>query len=113
MNNLKKLISIVLILIMLLLPFSNLLNAKAEAVSITTDDTKLLASDNNFEYVTNTTNILLNNVSEYNEDATKMDTFSAYKILDVYYNKTTNEMTYDFTTDFNTFKKSLDSNDEI
>ena len=110
---LKKMTSVALILTMLLLPFSNLLDVKAEAVTITTDDTKLLTSDNKFKYVTNTTNILLNNVSEYNEDETKMDTFSAYKILDVYYNKTTNEMTYDFTADFNTFKKSLDSNDEI
>ena len=110
---LKKMTSVALILTMFLLPFSNLLDVKAEAVTITTDDTKLLTSDNKFKYVTNTTNILLNNVSEYNEDETKMDTFSAYKILDVYYNKTTNEMTYDFTADFNTFKKSLDSNDEI
>ena len=110
---LKRITSVALILTMLLLPFSNLLNVKANAVTITTDDTKPLASDNNFKYVTNKTNILLNNVGEYNEDATKMDTFSAYKILDVYYNETTNEMNYDFTNDFNTFKKSLDSNDEI
>ena len=110
---LKKLTSVALILTMLLLPFSNLLDVWAVGTPISTSDTKLLESDNNFKYVTNTTNILLNNVSEYNEDETKMDMFSAYKILDVYYNETTNEMTYDFTSDFNTFKKSLDSNDEI
>ena len=111
---LKKLTSVALILTMLLLPFSNLLDVKAEGTIISASDTKLLERDKNFKYVTNTTNILLNNVGEYNEeDATKMDTFSAYKILDVYYNETTNEMTYDFTSDFNTFKKSLDSNDEI
>ena len=111
---LKKMTSVALILTMLLLPFSNLLDVKAEGTIISASDTKLLERDKNFKYVTNTTNILLNNVGEYNEeDATKMDTFSAYKILDVYYNETTNEMTYDFTSDFNTFKKSLDSNDEI
>ena len=111
---LKKMTSVALILTMLLLPFSNLLDVKAEGTIISASDTKLLERDRNFKYVTNTTNILLNNVGEYNEeDATKMDTFSAYKILDVYYNETTNEMTYDFTSDFNTFKKSLDSNDEI
>ena len=111
---LKKVTSVALILTMLLLPFSNLLDVKAEGTIISASDTKLLERDKNFKYVTNTTNILLNNVGEYNEeDATKMDTFSAYKILDVYYNETTNEMTYDFTTDFSTFKKSLDSNDEI
>ena len=110
---LKKLTSVALVLIMLILPFSNLLDVWAVGTPISTSDTKLLESDNNFKYVTNTTNILLNNVSEYNEDATKMDMFSAYKILDVYYNETTNEMTYDFTSDFNTFKKSLDTTDEI
>ena len=64
-NNLKKLTSIVLILIMLLLPFSNLLNVKAAEVTIATDDTKTLASDKNFEYVTNTTNLYLNGVDDY------------------------------------------------
>ena len=113
MKKLNKVITITLLLILLLLPFSSLLNVWAEGVTITTDDTKMLTSDSNFKYVTNTTNILLNNVGEYNEDVTKMDTFSAYKILDVYYNKSTNEMNYDFTSDFNTFKKSLDTTDEI
>ena len=113
MKKLNKVITIMLLLILLLLPFSSLLNVWAEGVTITTDDTKMLTSDSNFKYVTNTTNILLNNVGEYNEDVTKMDTFSAYKILDVYYNNSTNEMNYDFTSDFNTFKKSLDSSDEI
>ena len=39
---LKKMTSVALILTMLLLPFSNLLDVKAEAVTITTDDTKLI-----------------------------------------------------------------------
>ena len=82
---LKKLMSVALVLTMLILPFSNLLDVWAVGTPISTSDTKLLESDNNFKYVTNTTNILLNNVSEYNEDETKMDMFSAYKILDVYY----------------------------
>lgn len=31
------------------------------------------------------------------------DTFNAYKIIDVFYNKTTNVVTYEFTSDFKTF----------
>ena len=91
---------------MLLLPFSNLLNVKAEAVTITTDDTKLLTSDNNFKYVTNTTNLYLNDVAA-------QDTFSAYKVLDVYYNKSSNEITYAFTESFQGFIEQLDSSDEF
>ncbi len=112
-SKLKKVTGIILILVMLLLPFTSLLNVKAADVTIAVDDTKLLESDKNFKRATNKTNIILNDVGEYNEDATQMDTFSAYKILDVYYNETTNEIVYDFTTDFSNFKKSLDSNDEI
>ena len=102
----KKVTSVALILTMLLLPFSNLLNVKAEAVTITTDDTKPLASDNNFKYVTNKAKLTISGNNE-------TDTFIAYKILDVYYNETTNEMTYDFTTDFKTFIDQLPSDDSF
>ena len=103
---LKKLMSIVLILTMLLLPFSNLLNVKAEAVTITMDDTKMLESDNNFKYVTNKAKLTILGDN-------KTDTFIAYKILDVYYNETTNEMAYDFTTDFKTFITVLPEGDDF
>ena len=103
---LKKLTSVALILTIFLLPFSNLLNVKAEVVTITTDDTKPLASDNNFKYVTNKAKLTISGDNE-------TDTFIAYKILDVYYNETTNEMTYDFTTDFKTFIDQLPSDDSF
>ena len=96
---------------MILLPCSNLLSVKAEAVTITTDDTKTLASDSNFKYVTNTSNLYLNNTDEYNEDESKNDIFYAYKVLDTYYDKNSNQITYDFTKSFKSFLNQLDETD--
>lgn len=41
------------------------------------------------------------------------DTFVAYKILDIYYNSTSNEITYDFTTDFKEFIAQLPEDDKF
>ena len=103
---LKKVTSIALILTMLLLPFPNLLNVRAEETIISVSDTKLLASDNNFEYVTNTAKLTVNDVNE-------KESFYAYKVLDVYYNESTNEIAYDFTAAFQTFLDQLSSDDEF
>ena len=81
---LKKLTSVALILTMLLLPFSNLLNAKAEGTTIDVDTSNK---------VTN----MINLVSSYRDQLT------AYKVLDVYYDKNTNEMSYKFTSAFQEF----------
>ncbi len=97
--------SVALILTMLLLPFSNLLNVKAAAVTIVPDESRTLASDKNFEYVTNTTKLTINDGSD--------TTFVAYKILDTYYNSTSNEITYDFTTDFKAFLAQLSEDDSF
>ena len=91
---LKKVTSVALILTMLLLPFTNLLNVKAEGVTIDVD------SNNK---ATNTTDIVVSNIMG-NEQA--MDEFTAFKMLDVYYDKDTNEMSYNFTTLFENYKKS-------
>ena len=91
---LKKVTSVALVLTMLLLPFTNLLNVKAEGVTIDVD------SNNK---ATNTTDIVVSNIMG-NEQA--MDEFTAFKILDVYYDKDTNEMSYNFTTLFENYKKS-------
>ena len=91
---------------MLLLPFTNLLNVKAEGVTITTDESKTLASDKNFEYVTNTAKLTI-------DDRSETGTFVAYKTLDVYYNKFSNEMTYDFTADFKAFLAQLPEDDSF
>ena len=100
----KKIISIILVLIILLLPFSNLLTANAE--NIETDNTKVMKNNSNFEYVKNTTDLYLQSIGDE-------DTFRAYKVLDTYYNKSTNEISYDFTEDFQGFINSLDSSDEF
>ena len=58
------------------------------AVSITVDTSSNL--------ITNTGTITISN-------AKKNDTLKAYKILDAFYNSTTNVVTYDFTSDFKKF----------
>ena len=77
---------------MLLLPFSNLLNVKAEGTTIDVDTSNK---------VTN----MINLVSSYRDQLT------AYKVLDVYYDKNTNEMSYKFTSAFQEFlSNSTDNN---
>ena len=73
-------------------------NVKA-ATTITVDNTKEGLTDSGSLYVTNTSTLTVNNVGT-------TDTFKAYKILDVYYNQSTNVITYEFTTDFKAFLNS-------
>ena len=51
--------------------------------------------------VKNTASLTINNVSS-------SDTFYAYKIIDVFYNTSTNVVTYEFTLDFKTFLAQSD-----
>ena len=88
--SLKKVLSIILILTILIIPFQTLLNVNAEGVVITT---------NSANKVTNMANLTVN--SEPSEDS-----FKAYKVVDAFYNNTTNEMSYQFTTEFNEFLES-------
>ena len=53
-------------------------------------------TDPNSYIVTDKATLTINKVSS-------SDTFNAYKIIDVFYNKTTNVVTYEFTSDFKTF----------
>ncbi len=91
MKKIKLTTSIILILTILLLPFANLLSAKAEETTITVDDSKK---------VTDTTGLI---VKVSDEDDLNKDVFKAYKVLDAYYDKATNAMTYKFTPEFSTF----------
>ena len=68
----------------------------AAAITITVDNTKSLATDANSHYVTNQGTIIISNVDTG-------DTLKAYKILDAYYNETSNVISYDFTADFKAF----------
>ena len=104
---LKKLTSVALILTMLLLPFSSLLNVKAEETTINVDE-NISKSDTekDSKKVINTANLYLSDIADE-------DTFSAYKILDTYYDKNTNEISYKFTDDFQNFINQLTSSDDF
>jgi len=90
-NSLKKLF---LAVMLAFLGFTT--TVSAAAVTITVDSTKSLATDTNSHYVTNQGTITISNVDSG-------DSLSAYKVLDVYYNQTSNVISYDFTTDFKAF----------
>ena len=100
LKNIKKVTGIILILAMLLLPFTSLLNVKAEATQITVDSNVTKSDDLNSKKVTNATKLSI--TGEYMGP----DSFKAYKVLDIYYNETSNEMSYDFTSAFTNFKAS-------
>ena len=97
MEKIKKIISVMLILILTMTPFLSMLNVKAEdseTFTITTYGENEEGINPNL--VTNKANLIVNGV-------TNGDELSAYKIIDIFYDKNTNEMTYDFTNDFKTF----------
>ena len=86
-----KKISKIILTIVLLFTFS--LNVKA--VTITTDNTKQGTVDTNSYLVTNKGDITINNIES--------DTFKGYKIIDFYYNSTTDTLSYEFTSNFKAF----------
>ena len=91
-----KLFTIALVLLVMLMP-----NVDA-ATTITVDNGRPSATDTNSYYVTNKGTLTVNNVGA-------TDTFSVYKILDAYYNQTTNVITYEFTAEFKAFLNSSSS----
>lgn len=66
------------------------------ATTITVDNGQSLASDSGSHLVTNTGELRVDGISVG-------DSFSAYRILDTYYNSTTNQISYDFSDDFKGF----------
>lgn len=89
----SKIFAIATVLLMMLTTNVN------AATTITVDNNKKGATDLNSFYVTNTSTLTVTGVGA-------SDTFKAYKVLDVYYNQSTNVITYEFTTDFKEFLKS-------
>lgn len=75
---------------------------RVNAVTISTDSAKSGTTDTNSKYITNTSTITINGVE--NSDA-----FEAYKILDYYYNQTTNVITYEFNSVFKNFLSQCNS----
>lgn len=55
---------------------------------------------------TGTGNIVTNTASLTITGVESTDSFAAYKVVDAFYNVTTNEVTYDFTSTFKTFKNA-------
>ncbi len=74
------------------------MNVKA-AVTITTDPSRRGTTDTNSYYITNQSTLTINGV-------VPGDQLSAYKVLDAYYNQTSNAITYEFTEDFQNFLAS-------
>lgn len=79
------------LMMMLLFVFS----MNVRAVTITTDSTKQGTTDTGSYLVTNKGTITINNVES--------DTFKGYKILDFYYNSTTDSIVHEFTSNFKAF----------
>ena len=90
---LNKIITIVLLIALLLIPFANLLNVKAEDSKIEVDTNKK---------VLNTTSLTIKVSSE----DSSTDILKAYKVLDVYYDEATNVVSYKFTPEFSNFLKT-------
>ena len=99
----KKILSLIIAMILLISPFGMFLNVHATGVTITVDA--------NGKVTNNTGVITVYDVNtEQSENAYQAgysDTFKAYKVLDAYYNSTTNEISYQFTTAFQAFVNSL------
>ena len=95
MDDMKK-ISKILIAFILLVTFG----INVRAVTITTNNTAGTV-DTNSKLVTNTGEFKVTGVNTG-------DQFKAYKILDVFYNSGTNELTYEFTSNFKAFLASTE-----
>lgn len=80
------------------------LTLNVKAITLTTDSTKQGTTDTNSYLVTNTGSLTITNIKS---ESKGMEDFAAVKILDVFYNPTTNVVTYEFTSSFQTF---LDNN---
>lgn len=83
----KKIISLTIVLMLIILPFGIIFNVKAEGTEITTTTNNLVNND---------VTLTINNVAPN-------DNFQAYKIVDIFYDREHNAMTYAFTTEFQSF----------
>ena len=79
------------------------LTLNVKAITLTTDSTKKSTTDTNSYLVTNTGSLTISNLTV--ETQGDKD-FVAIKILDTFYNSSTNEVTYEFTSDFKTYLTS-------
>ncbi len=73
------------------------------ATEITVDDGRAGTTDPNSRYITNQATLTI-------EQVVANDVLTAYKILDAYYNSSTNVITYEFTDAFKAFQASTSNN---
>lgn len=73
---------------------------KVNAVSITTDTARVSVNDSNSYYVTNKATFT---VTDVRSNGPLGDQFKAYKLLDAFYNSSSNTITYEFTSSFKNY----------
>jgi len=93
----KKILSIFSLIVAFVFIFVNV-----NATEITTDSSKAGTTDTSSYLITNTGELKVTNV-------TSGDAFSAYKVLDGFYNSTSNTLTYEFTDSFKAFLSSSET----
>ena len=99
----KKIFTILLVIILLLVPFGLVLNVMADPLEIRVYDNISKSIDEpDAKLIRNTTNIIIKNIG-YNSNENTYDQLKAYKILNSYYNSNTREISYDYTDDFKAF----------
>lgn len=79
------------------------LTLNVKAIDITTDSTKRGTVDKNSYLVTNTGTLAVTNLPDPVTVRTEGKDLIAVKIIDVFYNSVSNEVTYEFTSDFQKF----------
>ncbi len=95
-KTMKKLVSVALVLTLLLIPFGYLLSVKAEPLDITVDAaSKKVIVDSTITVKTTQSITSLTG-----------DVLVAYKVLDAYYDKDSNQISYQFTDNFKNFLTS-------
>lgn len=96
----KKILN--LLAVIFAITFIKILNVNA--LDITVDNNVIGTIDPNSKLVTNQGEIEVSSIGTYYDNGkSKEDTFKAYKVIDVYYNKNSNNIIYEFTTDFKEF----------
>lgn len=90
-----------ILMVMIAIVFCLTLDVKA--IDITTDSTKRGTVDKNSYLVTNTGTITVTNLPQPVQIRETGTDLIAVKIIDVFYNSNSNEVTYEFTSDFQKF----------
>jgi len=91
------------LILMMIVAVGFCLTLNVKAIDITTDSTKQGTVDTNSYLVTNKGTIIVTNLPDPTTIYTDGKDLIAVKIIDVFYNSTSNEITYEFTSNFQKF----------